>query len=130
MLSLSRHVPRRLRGSWTHSDRFVVRFLVTESVDRRAIADERIETSGDTEKIEKEANDIASDALIPRAVWRRSEAFANPSSKSIQALAADLQVSPAVVAGRVRHERGNYALFSGLVGYRQVRVQFPEVRWA
>lgn len=101
-----------------------------DGVDRRAIADERIETSGDTEKIEKEANDIASDALIPRAVWRRSEAFANPSSKSIQALAADLQVSPAVVAGRVRHERGNYALFSGLVGYRQVRVQFPEVRWA
>jgi HTH-type transcriptional regulator/antitoxin HigA len=40
-----------------------------------------------------------------------------------------LQISPAVVAGRIRHERRNYSLFSNLVGYRQVRTQFPEVRW-
>ncbi len=95
----------------------------------RAIVDENIEKSSETETIEREANDIAGEVLIPHAVWRRSEAFTNPSTKAIHALAADLQISPAIVAGRVRFERRNYALFSGLIGRRQVRVQFPEVRW-
>jgi HTH-type transcriptional regulator / antitoxin HigA len=96
---------------------------------RRAIADENIEKGTDTEKIEQEANDLAAEILLPRAVWRRSEAFRNPSAKTIQALASEQKVSPAIVAGRIRHERKNYSLFSALVGYRQVRAQFPEVRW-
>jgi hypothetical protein len=40
-----------------------------------------------------------------------------------------MQVSPAVVAGRIRYERGNYSLFSKIVGYRTVRALFPEVKW-
>ena len=97
--------------------------------NHRAIVDENIEKSSDTEAIEREANEIAGEALIPHAIWRRSEAFSNPSAKSIQALAADLQIHPAIVAGRVRYERRNYALFSGLIGRGQLRSQFPEVRW-
>lgn len=49
--------------------------------------------------------------------------------RSIQEFATQMQVSPAVVAGRIRYERGNYALFSKLVGYRAVRAMFPEVKW-
>ena len=97
--------------------------------NHRAIVDENIEKSSDTETIEREANEIAGEALIPHAIWRRSEVFSNPSAKSIQALAADLQIHPAIVAGRVRFERRNYALFSGLIGRGQLRSQFPEVRW-
>ena len=96
----------------------------------RAIVDENIEKFLETEKIEQEANEIAGEILLPHSIWRRSDAFANPSTKTIQALAADLQISPAIVAGRIRHEKHNYALFSGLVGYRQVRTHFQEVRWA
>lgn len=95
----------------------------------RAIVDENIEKYSATEAIEREANKIAGEALIPHSTWRRSDAFANPSTKTIQALAADLQISPAIVAGRVRFERRNYALFSGLIGRGQVRAHFPEVRW-
>lgn len=97
---------------------------------RRAIADENIEKGLDTEQIEQEANDIATEILIPRALWRRSEVFRRPSANAIQALASELQISPAIVAGRVRHERKNYALFSGLVGNKKVRVQFPEINWS
>lgn len=100
-----------------------------DAESRRAIADENIEKGSDTEKIEEEANDLAAEILLPRAIWRRSEAFRNPSTKAIQSLATELKINPAIVAGRVRHERKNYSLFSGLVGYRQVRAQFPEVRW-
>jgi len=93
------------------------------------IVDENIEKSRETEKIEREANDFAGEILLPGAIWRRSNAFASPSSKAIQELASQLQISPAIVAGRIRYERKNYALFANLVGYRAVRIQFPEVRW-
>lgn len=96
---------------------------------RRAIADENIEKALDSEAIEQEANDLATEILIPRSLWRRSEVFRRPSADAIEALAAELQISPAIVAGRVRHERQNYSLFSGLVGNKKVRVQFPEVNW-
>ena len=48
---------------------------------------------------------------------------------SILALAAELKISPAIVAGRVRHKRRNFSLFSGLIGLRQVRRLFPDVKW-
>ncbi len=83
----------------------------------------------DEDRIEREANDRAAEILIPRAVWKRSAAFMNPTPETIRALAADLQISPAIVAGRIRYERQNYALFAKLVGYRQARLAFPEVRW-
>lgn len=98
--------------------------------NRRAIADENIEKSDETEAVEREANERASEILIPRSVWRRSEAFGKPSAKAIVALAAELQISPAIVAGRVRHERRNFSLFTGLVGLRQVRYLFPDVKWS
>ena len=97
--------------------------------DRRAIADENIETPDDSEALEREANERASEILIPRAIWRRSEAFRRPSAKAIVTLASELQISPAIVAGRVRNERRNFSLFTGLVGLRQVHRLFPEVRW-
>ena len=97
--------------------------------NHRAIADENLEKHADKDAMEQEANDVASELLIPRAIWRRSQAFLSPSTQMILALAADLQISPAIVAGRVRYERKNYALFSKLVGHRQARASFPEVRW-
>ena len=95
----------------------------------RAIIDEEVEQAKDMEVKEQEANEIANEALLPRAIWRRSDAFRNPTSASIKALAVEQQVHPAIVAGRMRFERHNYALFSALVGHRQVRSLFPEIRW-
>ena len=97
---------------------------------RRAIADENIEKADETEAIEREANDLASEVLIPQSIWRRSAARLKPTTQSIHALAHDLQIHPAIVAGRVRYERKNYSLFAGIVGYRQAQLHFPEVRWA
>lgn len=98
---------------------------------QRAIADESIEKAEtDPAAVEREANSLAADVLLPRAAWRRSEAFLSPSSRAIEALAAKFQISPAIVAGRLRYERQDYSLFSKLAGYRQVRLNFPEVRWS
>jgi HTH-type transcriptional regulator / antitoxin HigA len=97
----------------------------------RAIADENIEKPAtDPVAIEREANDIASEALLPRSVWRRSTAYLNPSATNIRALAAKLQISPAIIAGRLRYERNDYSLFTKLIGLKQARSAFPDVRWS
>jgi HTH-type transcriptional regulator/antitoxin HigA len=106
--------------AWKHLD----------AAKRRALVDENIEKRSGVDDIEQEANELASELLIPRAVWRRSEAFLNPTVNAIRTLAFELKISPAIVAGRIRFERQNYRLFSKLVGYRQARVNFPELRWA
>lgn len=74
---------------------------------------------------EAEANRLAREAFIPRVQWRRSEAYTSPSKESIEKFAKDLRISPAIIAGRLRKESGNYSLFSDLVGQNQVRNLFP-----
>lgn len=73
---------------------------------------------------EAEANRIAREAFIPRILWRRSEAFKNPSKDSIERFAKNLKIHPAVVAGRLRRESQNYTLFSDMVGQNQVKELF------
>lgn len=90
------------------------------------ITDESIEEGAEDDAKEVEANRIARDAVIPRISWKRSEAYLKPSVATIRALAEKLQIHPAVIAGRLRKERTGYGNFSGLVGQKQVRKQFPE----
>jgi HTH-type transcriptional regulator/antitoxin HigA len=94
-----------------------------------AITDESIDDNRDDDPKEAEANRLARDAFIPRTVWKRSDAFLHPSVDTIRALADRLHISPAIVAGRLRHEKNDYRIFGQLVGIRQARKHFPEVRW-
>jgi HTH-type transcriptional regulator / antitoxin HigA len=96
----------------------------------RAIVDGDIEDVLENEGIEKEANDVAAEMLIPRSHWKRSRAYVKPSTAAIVELAKQLKINPAIVAGRVRRERKKYSFFSNLVGYRTVRALFPEVKWS
>jgi HTH-type transcriptional regulator/antitoxin HigA len=93
------------------------------------ITDEGIEDGAEDDAKEAEANRIARNAFIPRAAWKRSEAYLKPSVETILALAHKLQIHPAIIAGRLRKERTGYGNFSGLVGQKQVRKHFPEVTW-
>jgi HTH-type transcriptional regulator/antitoxin HigA len=97
---------------------------------RSAIADENIERTGEREAVEDEANTLAAGIFIPPAVWKRSEVARRPTAESIAALARVLQISPAIIAGRVRHELGKFSVFTGMVGHRSVRKLFPEVVWS
>jgi HTH-type transcriptional regulator / antitoxin HigA len=76
------------------------------------------------DKIEAEANRLARDTLIPRMSWKRSEAYLSPSKRAIDELARELKIHPAIIAGRIRRETGNYAIFSDLVGHGEVRKHF------
>jgi HTH-type transcriptional regulator/antitoxin HigA len=96
---------------------------------RLAITDEEVESERDDDIKEAEANRLARETFIPRSLWKRTEAFLRPSPSTIQVLANKLQISPAIIAGRLRREKIGYAALSRLVGQRQVRRLFPEVKW-
>lgn len=73
---------------------------------------------------EQEADDWAGEALVPDEIWNSSPARMRPTPMNVLALAAELKVHPAIIAGKVRYERKNYRLLSQFVGSRQIRRQF------
>ena len=85
----------------------------------------REEPNGGSKEIE--ADRLAEDALIPSDAWEASEVSLEPSGMAVMALAFDLGIHPAIVAGRVRYKTGNYRLLSQFVGSGQVRRQFEAV---
>jgi HTH-type transcriptional regulator/antitoxin HigA len=75
---------------------------------------------------EEEADEWAEDGLIPGDIWNSSLVKDRPSPLAVMELAQQLSIHPAIVAGRVRHERRNYRLLSHFVGTGQVRRQLLE----
>ncbi len=83
----------------------------------------RIE-GGRVDHKEAQADEWAEEALIPKSVWETSSVRDHPTPMAVMSLANVLKVHPAIVAGRVRHERQNYRLLSQFVGTGSVRKQF------
>lgn len=73
---------------------------------------------------EAEADEWAEEALVPQTVWETSAVRQEPTPMGVMNLANALQVHPAIIAGRIRHERQNYRLLSQFVGTGEVRRQF------
>ena len=78
----------------------------------------------DGDSKEAQADQWAEEALIPQSVWEASGVREGPTAMSVLNLAYEAAVHPAIVAGRVRHETGNYRLLSQFVGVGNVRRQF------
>jgi HTH-type transcriptional regulator/antitoxin HigA len=75
------------------------------------------------DEFEEEANKFASNMLLPEEIWSRSTARIAKSAEPIERLANQLKIAPAIIFGRVRMERNNYALFSDKIGIGKVRTQ-------
>ena len=80
-----------------------------------------------TDEQEAEADLFAQNILIPDEVWRRSTARITNSTAVIEKFANDLGINPAIVFGRIRRERNNYAIFSQNIGRNAVRKQLIDV---
>jgi len=76
--------------------------------------------------LEKEADELATDTLIPPKVWASSAARADPTALNVCSLANTIGRSPAIVAGRVRHETKNFRLLTHFVGQGMVRKHFGD----
>ncbi len=64
---------------------------------------------------EQLADHEASEALIPEAVWEIAEVRTSHSAEDAVSLARQLQVHPAIIAGRVRKDTDNWRLLSNLI---------------
>lgn len=73
---------------------------------------------------ERQADEFASNILIPEELWIRSPARIAKSPEPLERLAAQLGIAPAIVFGRVRMERKNYTIFSNKLGAGKVRKLF------
>jgi HTH-type transcriptional regulator / antitoxin HigA len=75
---------------------------------------------------EIEANELATDLLISNDVWNvvKEELLETNRDARIMAFADQMGISPAIVAGRIRWETGDYVRFSSLVGNKSVKKLF------
>ncbi|MCK5593601.1 ImmA/IrrE family metallo-endopeptidase, partial [Candidatus Bathyarchaeota archaeon] len=78
---------------------------------------------------EREANQLAGEVLIPYDTWEKSPASRLRSPQAAEHLAKQLNIHPAIVAGRMQHEFKAYQLLRNLVGTGKVGRLFPEVNW-
>jgi HTH-type transcriptional regulator / antitoxin HigA len=79
---------------------------------------------------EDEADEWAKNGLIPDTIWQTSPVKDNASPLAVMELAQRLEIHPAIVAGRVRHETRNFRLLSHFVGRGEVRRQLLTEGWS
>ena len=75
----------------------------------------------DQSSIEKQADRLALESIVPRANWRRTTAFKRQDLESINQTAKDFSVHPALIAGRIRKEFNSYNKFSDIVNQYDIR---------
>jgi HTH-type transcriptional regulator/antitoxin HigA len=78
---------------------------------------------------EREADDLAGEALIPKKIWSTSPARQLKSPAAALHLAREAQVHPAIAAGRMRHHWNSFRILSHLVGGGEVRKEFTNIGW-
>ncbi len=99
------------------------------SEKRRLIVDDldlRSPNKDGQDQSEREADDIASTALIPKRYWPVLDAGKASKAADVLSLATKLKIHPASIAGLIRFKRNNYRIFSEMVGRGQVRNLFSE----
>lgn len=85
------------------------------TVNHLFIADNFEDKTRTGQREEDEADAGAQDALIPAKLWAKAAVRTSHALDDALELAHDAGIHPAIVAGRLRHETGNWRLLSGLV---------------
>jgi len=78
---------------------------------------------------EDAADALASEILIPKDVWKKSPASKLKMPDAVVSLAKTLGIHPAIVAGRVRHETGDFRILNNLIGHGTVKKLFAGKEW-
>ena len=81
----------------------------------------------ENDKIEREADQFALDSLIPEGKWDECLSRFALSEEAVQIDARNLGIDASIIAGRIRKERRDYTILTGLVGQGQVASQFEDV---
>ena len=78
---------------------------------------------------EREADQLAAEALLPKAKWEISPARLIPSAMAAKSLANELKVHPAIIAGQIRHKGNKYTYLNKMITDAKVRDLFPNETW-
>ena len=76
------------------------------------------------DEIEKEADEYAGELLIPEKKWETALPRYIRNKETIIGFANEMKVNPAIVAGKIRREIGNYAILTDMVGQNEVKKLF------
>lgn len=87
-----------------------------------AFFDDLADAGGD--RTENAADAYAAKTLIPPEWWKAAQLTRKTPPETIKSFAGSLRLSPAIVAGRIRHETRDYTLFKQLIGAGKVRALF------
>jgi len=79
---------------------------------------------------EKDADNLASEALVPSSKWEISPAKLIPSSIAAASLAKELGVHIAIIAGKIRYEGGKWVYLNKIIGKEKVQKYFPNEKWS
>ena len=75
----------------------------------------------ESSQIELEANKLAGDLLIPKNIWRGCPVKYSTNSSDIISFSKQYNINPAILAGRIRNERGNFSIFNDIIYLEDVR---------
>jgi HTH-type transcriptional regulator/antitoxin HigA len=85
--------------------------------------------AGVADELELETDSVAGEILVPSSAWKTSPASRLRSRQAAEHLARQLQISPAIVAGKIRREFSDYRVLGDLIGQNTVRRLFEDVNW-
>lgn len=97
------------------------------SSEREALFDD-LSQGRSLDAIEREADSMAGDVLIPAAAWRKARVRKSHAPEDALDLARSLNRHPAIVVGRLQKEANDYSLLARSVGIgrNRVRKQFAD----
>jgi len=83
----------------------------------------------DINEMEKDADMLAQEALLPNTKWEVCPARIIPSSMAANSLAKELGVHVAIIAGQIRHRGNKYIYLNKIINNEKVRHYFPHEKW-
>ena len=116
----------RLDSFWYTLEHELAHINKHSDLDIEVFVDDNSMKIEDTENnaIELEADRDATNALIPDEIWEERKLGAGSTPLDVMEFASEIGVHPAIVAGRIRYETGNYRRLSQMVGSKKVRRMF------
>ena len=93
------------------------------SIEGQCIIDD-LDLRESQDEIEKEADELARESLIPSHLWNSHPARNTSKLKDVLDIASKADIHKSIIAGRIRYERNNYRILSRHIGRGMVRKLF------
>ncbi len=76
--------------------------------------------ANELDNLEHEADNLAKQMLVDEVIWKRAGLHSRVSSDAIHSFASELNIHPAIVAGRIQFESGDYRCHRNMLGRGEV----------